>query len=255
MFAKELKDLSGIEKAYIQVIDGEFVNDGPFYFNNGCKLLRINVEKFEDKDFDKINLSKNEMIYAGVPIMIKAFEKFGGQLPGPLDIPGNLTHFCGRNIQTSTLKALYESTDYPIFVKPAEKGKLFCGQVVSCKEELSLFQYVDVNNGWDTKVMSSEVIKIDSEFRCFIIKGEIYDCRKYKGEFSSIPNFDVIKECVKSYKNSPIAYALDFGVTNDGRTVLIEANDAYSLGPYGFDSYNYSRMMILRWKEIMRIGF
>ena len=63
----------------------------------------------------------------------------------------------------------------------------------------------------------------------------------------------MIQSCVNSYESAPVAYAIDFGVTDDGRTILIEANDGYSLGPYGFDSYNYTRMMILRWKQIMRL--
>jgi hypothetical protein len=253
MFARELKYLKGIDKAYIQTIDGDFVNDAAFYFNNGCKLLGIEVELFEDKDFDSIELKENEMMGAGVPVMVKTFEKFGGLIPAPLDIPKELESFCGREINIGTLKELYNSTSYPVFVKPAEKGKLFDGQVVSCKEELELFKYVDEHQGWDTKVFSSEVVKIVSEFRCFVIKGEVYDCRKYKGEFSSVPDFDLIQECVDAYKTAPVAYSIDFGVLDDGRTILIEANDGYSLGPYGFDSYNYTRMMILRWKQIMRL--
>jgi hypothetical protein len=253
MFARELKELKGIDKAYIQTIDGEFVNDASFYFYNGCKLLGIETELFKDKDSDSLEIKKNEMVSGGVPVMIKMFEKFGGLIPDPLDIPEELESFCGRDIHVGKLWELYDSTDYPVFVKPAEKGKLFDGQVVSCKEELKLFRYVDEEQGWDTKVFSSEVVKIVSEFRCFVIKREVYDCRKYKGEFSAVPDFKVIQECVDAYKSAPVAYAIDFGVTDDGRTILIEANDGYSLGPYGFDSYNYTRMMILRWKQIMRL--
>ena len=102
-------------------------------------------------------------------------------------------------------------------------------------------------------MLTKTKVGIVSEFRCFIIKGEVYDCRKYKGEFSAVPDFNMIQSCVNSYESAPVAYAIDFGVTDDGRTILIEANDGYSLGPYGFDSYNYTRMMILRWKQIMRL--
>jgi len=254
MFAKELKELKGINKAYIQTIDGEYVNDASFYFANGCKLLDIETEKIDEKELDDLELKEGEMLSAGVPAMIRCFEKNGGLIPAPLDIPEELKPFCGRAMKVTTLKELCDTTDYPIFVKPHGKGKLFDGQVVSCKEELELFRYVDQQDGWDTQVFSSQVLKIVSEFRCFIIDGEIYDCRKYKGEYSQVPDFKTIDYCVSKYKRAPIAYALDFGVTDNGRTVLIEANDAYSLGPYGFDSYNYTRMLILRWKEIMRVG-
>jgi len=254
MFAKELKELKGFKKAYIQTIDGEFVNDAAFYANNGCKLLGMEVELFEYVDSDTLEIDKDsEIVIAGVPVMIKMFEKFGGLIPNPLDIPEEIKEFCGRETNIGTLRDLYETTSYPVFVKPATKGKLFDGQIVSCKEELELFQYVDEMDGWDTDVFSSEVVKIMSEFRCFVMNGEIYDCRKYKGEYSAVPDFFLIQECVEAYKSSPVAYAIDFGVTDKGETILIEANDGYSLGPYGFDSYNYTRMMILRWKEIMRV--
>lgn len=253
MFAKELQELKGITKAYIQTIDGEYVNDGSFFFKNGCDLLRIETEKFED--LASIDVKEGEMVYAGVPVMIQVFEKLGGLMPPPLDVPECLVPYCKREIRISTLEELANSAKFPIFVKPADTGKLFSGQVVSCKEELELFQYVDEICGFQTKVFSSEVVKIVSEFRCFVIRGEIYDCRKYKGEFSATPDFKFIKECVDAYQDSPVAYGIDFGVTDKGDTILIEANDGYSLGPYGFDSYNYTRMMILRWKELMRLDF
>jgi len=251
MFAKELKELKGIKKAYIQTIDGEYVNDGSFFFKNGCDLLGIETEKFED--IRSIDIKEGEMVFAGVSVMLEVFEMLGGLMPPPLDIPDCLIPFCKREVNISTLEELSNSAKFPIFVKPAETGKLFGGQVVSCKEELDLFQYVDEICGFQVKVFSSEVVKIISEFRCFVIRGEIYDCRKYKGEYSAVPDFNFIQECVDAYENAPVAYGIDFGVTDKGETILIEANDGYSLGPYGFDCYNYTRMMILRWKQLMRL--
>jgi len=39
--------------------------------------------------------------------------------------------------------------------------------------------------------------------------------------------------------------------TDKGETMLIEANDGYSLETYGFDCYNYVRMCALCWDEIL----
>lgn len=280
MFLKELKELQGLGKAYVQILDGEFVNDAAFAFYHGCKLLNLEVEKFEEHitdnskqvGFNDLELQKDFVVNAGVPMMLETFKRLGIETPKPLDIPEEIKHFCKREVRVTTLKELYnlcifgekvlwkgsdelerEDQKFPIFVKPADQGKLFAGQVISCKEELEMLQYVDEENGWETNVFSSDVVNIVSEFRCFVIKGEIYDCRKYKGEFNAVPDFDVIEKCVKEYTNSPVAYGIDFGVTDKGETILIEANDAYSLGPYGFDAYNYTRMVILRWKEIMGI--
>ena len=88
-------------------------------------------------------LRKGEVVYAGVKVMIQVFEKLGGLMPAPLDVPECLIPYCKREIKISTLEELANSAKFPIFVKPADTGKLFAGQVVGCREELELFQYVD----------------------------------------------------------------------------------------------------------------
>lgn len=48
----------------------------------------------------------------------------------------------------------------------------------------------------------------------------------------------------------PAGCALDFGVTEDGRTLLIEMNDGYSLGFYGLEPALYARVLAARWAEL-----
>jgi hypothetical protein len=43
---------------------------------------------------------------------------------------------------------------------------------------------------------------------------------------------------------------LDFGVTSDSRTLLVEANDAFALGAHGIDAVAYAKMLEDRWLEI-----
>lgn len=45
---------------------------------------------------------------------------------------------------------------------------------------------------------------------------------------------------------------LDFGVTSDGRTLLIEMNDGYSLGAYGLEPELYAKLLTARWAELNR---
>jgi hypothetical protein len=54
--------------------------------------------------------------------------------------------------------------------------------------------------------------------------------------------------------SAPIACALDFGVSADGRTLLIEANDAFALGAYGLDAVVYANMLEDRWLQIVGMG-
>ena len=59
-----------------------------------------------------------------------------------------------------------------------------------------------------------------------------------------------LNSAVKAFPNMPAGCALDFGVTEDGRTLLIEMNDGYSLGTYGLEATLYARLLTARWAEL-----
>lgn len=51
------------------------------------------------------------------------------------------------------------------------------------------------------------------------------------------------------FSDAPNGYGIDFGVTDDGRTLLIEVNDGYALGSYGTMQY-----CVLGWYNIKNRG-
>ena len=61
-------------------------------------------------------------------------------------------------------------------------------------------------------------------------------------------------------KKSPVAYSLDVAICreevrepyNYNSTRFLEINDAYALGYYGGDVELYTKMLDLRWKEIIK---
>ena len=55
---------------------------------------------------------------------------------------------------------------------------------------------------------------------------------------------------IDEFKNSPVSYSLDFGVTDDGKTLLVEANDSHSLGNYGLHPFQYARIIASRWAQM-----
>lgn len=87
--------------------------------------------------------------------------------------------------------------------------------------------------GKDFPVICSEVVDFVSEYRCFVKYGEILDVRHYRRNWSKAPSREVIEQAIAAYSGAPAGYAADFGVTSDGRTLLVEVNDSYSLCPYG----------------------
>jgi hypothetical protein len=48
-----------------------------------------------------------------------------------------------------------------------------------------------------------------------------------------------------------VAYSLDLGLAEDGRTLIVEINDCFSLGTYGFPALPYAQMVVDRWSEIV----
>ena len=56
---------------------------------------------------------------------------------------------------------------------------------------------------------------------------------------------------IDEYAEAPAAYALDVGLTKDGKTVIVEVNDGYSLGGYGLDPLLYAKLLSARWAQIV----
>ena len=248
-FFDELKQIKNINKAYIQIWKGDFATEAAYSAFMGCEFLNIPTEKFAIEDIATIEITKDTIVFGGITAARQALSMLGVSLPPPLDIPEELYPYTKRNIQLGTVKSFMESGTFPLFVKP-RLPKLFTGMVVSGPEELEMLRHTHTND-LDTEIMASNVVKFISEYRTFVIEGHAYDCRKYSGQHRITPDFSFIDETISAYKSAPIAYGIDFGVTDKGETMLIEANDGYSLGTYGFDCYNYVRMCSLRWNQIL----
>lgn len=61
--------------------------------------------------------------------------------------------------------------------------------------------------------------------------GDLCSCNR--GDWSKSPGGVVIEQAIAAYASAPAGYVAGFGVTSDGRTLLVEVNDGYSLGSYG----------------------
>ena len=77
--------------------------------------------------------------------------------------------------------------------------------------------------------------------------------RPYRGDWKCYFDADLLEQAVNRYKNAPAGYAMDIGVTEDGRTLLVEINDGYALGCYGADPVEYAKLLSARWCELAGI--
>lgn len=91
---------------------------------------------------------------------------------------------------------------------------------------------------------------IVAEWRVFIRYGKILGARIYSGNWRAHFDYKIIEQAVKDYRHAPVAYTLDFGLTKEGKTLLIEANDGYSIGSYGLFYIDYAKLLSARWAEL-----
>ncbi len=239
----------GIKKAYLQTYKGEFVTEATFVAFMGCEELQIPIQKFDYSDIGTLDIQKDTIVLGGVTAVRHALTILDIVPPAPIDIPHELEWATHRKIETGTIKYFMEQNNFPLFVKPT-KPKLFTGMVVSSKDELEFLSALDIE-ALESTIITSSVVNFVSEYRVFVVDGKICDCRLYAGDYEVTPAYHFIKIVIERYATQPIAYAIDFGVTNKGETMLIEVNDGYSIGSYGLNHRDYTKLCMMRWNQIV----
>ena len=206
-------------------------------------------------------MNKNEMVFftpIGTVEFVKAFaEKVGVKLPDPIHAT-ELLKLEGREYWKDYRKELIGKTPgmYPVFVKPLKELKKFTGFVAKSDKDFDLYPEID----WSTtKLFCTQVLEnIVSEWRCYVLNGKVFACVNYSGEPLEFPSRGHIQNMLFNY-NPLVAFSLDVavcvtstGAVNARKTSFIEINDAFALGYYGGDVELYTKMLDLRWKEIIK---
>lgn len=104
----------------------------------------------------------------------------------------------------------------------------------------------------------SEVVDIESEWRCFVYKSELLDCKNYIGLPFNPPNEDTLDYMIALLKYLFIhdfPYTLDVAVLSDGSTVILEVHNFYSCGLYGFKHKKLLNMLIDTFNYMKGNGF
>ena len=105
----------------------------------------------------------------------------------------------------------------------------------------------------DEPVLCSEPVSFLTEWRAFVRYGRIWDVRPYRGDWHYHYDPAVLDYAISNYRTDPAGYAMDFGITDDGRTLLVEINDGFALGCYGADPIQYAKLLSARWCELVGI--
>lgn len=188
------------------------------------------------------------------------FNKFGvdPQIP---DYPKELESFLGRKIWKDTINSIScseEKWSAGYFVKPT-RNKAFTGKIIKSVADLIGCG----NHSENYEVLVSEPLDIKAEWRCFITYDELVDVRPYgtlidKSRDSYLYHYNplVLKNMMEAFvtwDDRPNACSMDICVTSDGRTLLVEFNDAYALGCYGLYSIHYAKLISARWSQLLNV--
>lgn len=235
-------------KVYIKKgFDGEFANHNFFMAYHGFNQMGWEICPY--KNITEIETDPEDIVVDFIHETRTIFNRYGINFDTDIDYPDELQNYLGRKIWTSKINDIANAPDsWNIFVK-SKKTKKITGRVVKSLKDLR--GCGDINE--NSEVWCSEPVELIAEWRCFVRYKNIIDVRRYKGDWRVNFDYKVIESALNDYKSIPNGCALDFGLTKDNRTILIEVNDDYSLGNYGLISVDYAKLLSARWAEIMGV--
>ncbi len=250
-----------LRKVYVRYREGEPDGANAFASADGFRRLGTEVVPFYGfGDVEEIGDLGPEVGLSGYVGDVQcALAAAGAEVPPPMDYPASLFRHLHRGVWKARLEDVRRSRQL-VFVKPVER-KLFSGFVWSGSRDDRIRVAA---HGDAVPVWASDPVSFISEYRCFVMGGEVLGVRPYKGDWSAFPDPSVIRDMASVLARSgigpgpggaavpaPAALAIDVGVTAPGRTALVEVNDSFALGSYGLDSVLYARMISARWMEMV----
>lgn len=247
-----------IKVAYVQKDNDDWLNENCYAAAQGFKALGFHVTPVTKNDIDcGMLLGKEDVLHGGIRTVRQGIENLG--IPQPeihhphLLIRGHsrFTSICPLGHMRKMHKMIADDNLHftPIFIKPYSVHKLFTGYVVK-DPYMGLLKLRHLPD--ETELLTSEVMDIVTEYRVFVRQGKIVGAKNYAGDYSKVPNFELIQLVVQDYSKigAPAGYSVDFALTADGKTELIEINDGFGLGTYGLNSITYAKLILARWREL-----
>ena len=177
----------------------------------------------------------------------------GRRVPAPDDYPRCLRAQLRRALWRSSLGRLrheltFRTLQAPVFVKPA-RCKAFVATRVQSAADLQGFEAV----GGAAPIWCAAWVRWRSEWRAYVWRGRLLAIEHYDGDSSATLDVDLVQRCARHHYDCTglAACALDWGVLDDGRTALVEANDAYAIGAYGqISADHYALFLLSRWQQL-----
>jgi len=241
-----------IKHVFVQSTDGSPDDEAFHKAWHGFRKRRVECTLVDASAIEsgQLPLSRSTLVAGGLRTVESAMKQIGMRLPVANNLPDELQEFFGRKIRKTTLgevRSQWQTTrPDSCFMKPLDQNKLFPAIALFDHDDLATLDAL----ADDVRVLVSEYVLFESEWRAFVVSGEIVGLSHYQGDCFVFPNGDTVKSAVRQFRSAPAGYGIDFGVLSNGRTVLVEANDGYSLGSYSLNSVDYTRLLEARWAEL-----
>ncbi len=220
----------------------------------GFAFLGYDVRYFLLDELPGLTLTPETVVVAGMGTMRAAIEQAAGQVRALAGVPAVLTPFLGRECWRTTPGEVRSAGRFPVFLKPYEDAKAFTGRVVQSEAEMDVLLTAHPNFpalGEGFPLLAQEPVEFESEWRVFVLRGRVLGVSQYAGDALLFPSAGAIRVTLGAYTGAPAGYSADFGVTDDGRTLLVEINDGYSLGCGALVANLYAELLQARWEEIV----
>ena len=199
------------------------------------------INKYDIKEWRFKDYHNNYIPVGSVEFVLAYMEHFQIPQPKPMNVPNELIPYANRYILNCNHIDLEDIILHKYFLKSADKIKGTAGIFHKGEVEIPAGNY-----------QLSPVIDIESEWRCFIYKGQLVGMQNYSGDFTVFPHVNKINEMIDAFKSAPIAYTLDVGIKKSkffdiNNTFVIECHDFFSCGLYGFADHKIYPHMLQRW--------
>lgn len=235
-------------KAFVQFYRGQPINSNAFLSWTGFSQKGYEVIPFESGDEIAVT-GPETIVHGGISEVLSALCSLGITVP-PLTVPERLAWALGRSSGESTLGQLRKEVQEgrECFIKPHDRQKLFTGHAV--RDFGGLIRTAGFPE--ETPVIVQEIIRFHSEWRVFVVNGEIRHIGHYNGDPLMFPDPYTVRSVISVPGIFPSAYSADFGITSTS-TCLVELNDSFALGAYGMPALGYADMIETRWKELTNL--
>jgi hypothetical protein len=256
------------QRAFVQVLNDGGVSQESKAVINELKPLSIEIKTFTTEDLvlfgKKMDLTKNDLVVGDFEWTRMALKQLDIPMPKAPDYPECLRYLLHRKIWESTLAQLKldltSGVTKNVFIKPSKDIKAFSGLNANIDWiDYLLEQFPDT-----FPILCSDMIKMVSEYRVYVLNGEIKGVCYYQGDRNLQLSMEVVKNAIRTLFDSEEGKdlpgcAIDFAIIETGddsnkihETGLIEVNDGFSLGLYeGLSTKDYTDILIARWKTLL----